>query len=156
MSAIESALLAIPDEELPASVREIHDGMRLCSSFMVRTVNNLCDVRQLEEGKMEFHNCPLELDNLLAKTQAMLASSVKQGVEFKYTADVCGKNVVMGDFYRIQQVCLLVLSVQSLRFLLSSTSLRFAITVTSGVDQYYKQRHQVLLHWLDNVIRSLG
>ena len=48
LGAIDSALLALPDEQPEANV-ELLKGMKLCTGFMSSIMNNLLDVRQMEE-----------------------------------------------------------------------------------------------------------
>lgn len=54
LGAIDSALIAMPDD-LPASAKSLVAGMQICSSFMSSIMNNLLDVRAMEEGKMQLH-----------------------------------------------------------------------------------------------------
>ncbi|CAB9506982.1 Sensor protein kinase WalK (Fragment) [Seminavis robusta] len=104
LSAIESALLVMPFDD-PVEIKELTQGMKSCTGFMGRILNNLCDVRQLEEGKMEFYSCPFELNQVIMETHSMLAPKVPKGVDFKYVVDVDpNKNTVSGDFHRILQV----------------------------------------------------
>lgn len=52
LGAIDSALNAMPDE-LPEAARSLISGMQLCTGFMSSIMNNLLDVRKMEEGKMK-------------------------------------------------------------------------------------------------------
>lgn len=51
LGAIDSALNAMPDD-LPDSALTLVAGMQLCCSFMSSIMNNLLDVRKMEEGKV--------------------------------------------------------------------------------------------------------
>jgi len=51
LGAIDSALRAMPDD-LPEAAKDLVSGMQLCSGFMSSIMNNLLDVRKMEEGKM--------------------------------------------------------------------------------------------------------
>ena len=55
LGAIDSALLAMP-EELPEDARTLIAGMKICTTFMSTIMNNLLDVRAMEEGKMKLHS----------------------------------------------------------------------------------------------------
>jgi two-component system, sensor histidine kinase len=103
LSAIDSALNAMPDD-LPSSVKSLITGMRLCIGFMSAIMNNLLDVRKMEEGKMTLNFVPMSLESLIAGVHKMLLPSVKPGVKFTTTVDVGGRDWVLGDQHRIQQV----------------------------------------------------
>lgn len=81
--------------------------MRLCSAFMSNIMNNLLDVRKMEEGKMVLKNVPMSLKALLCGVYSMLKSSVKPGVDFRMVCNVeDGRDWVLGDHHRMQQVFL--------------------------------------------------
>jgi nitrogen-specific signal transduction histidine kinase/CheY-like chemotaxis protein len=103
LCAIDSALLAMPDD-LPSDARDLLDGMELCSTFMSSIMNNLLDVRKLEEGELTLKRSSLSIDQLLAGLHSMLLPSIKKGVEFSYQTNTNGRNWVMGDVHRLQQV----------------------------------------------------
>ena len=52
LHAIDIALSVMPPILDPA-VRELVDSMTMCTTFMSSIMNNLLDVRKMEEGKME-------------------------------------------------------------------------------------------------------
>jgi len=52
LHAIDIALSVMPPILDPA-VRELVDSMTMCTNFMSSIMNNLLDVRKMEEGKME-------------------------------------------------------------------------------------------------------
>lgn len=105
LSALDSALSSITADDLPENTRELLDGMHLCSSFMSSIMNNLLDVRKIEEGKMRIRARPLSLRKLVEDAHKMNKSSVRPGVEFLLDIDLPpGRNWVSGDEHRIQQV----------------------------------------------------
>jgi CheY-like chemotaxis protein len=103
LGAIDSALTAMPDD-LPPSAASLVNAMQLCTGFMSSIMNNLLDVRKMEEGKMTLHSVPLSLEALLDSVHKMLLPSVRPGVEFLTRCDTKGKDWVLGDAHRIQQV----------------------------------------------------
>lgn len=103
LSAIDSALNSMPDD-LPESALSLIDGMQLCTSFMSSVMNNLLDVRKMEEGMLKLTRSPLSLSNLLSNVHKMLLPSVKPGVEFNLRFDTKGCDWVLGDAHRLQQV----------------------------------------------------
>lgn len=68
-------------------------------------MNNLLDVRKIEEGKMRIRAKPLSLSNLLDNTHTMMKFSVRPGVKFSTVKHLPpSKTWVLGDEHRIQQV----------------------------------------------------
>lgn len=103
LGAIDSALNAMPDG-LPESARTLISGMQLCSGFMSSIMNNLLDVRKMEEGKMTLTRSPISLKKVLHNVHKMLLPSVRPGVKFLKVCNTKGKDWVLGDAHRIQQV----------------------------------------------------
>jgi CheY-like chemotaxis protein/two-component sensor histidine kinase len=103
LGAIDSALNAMPDD-LPQSAKDLVQGMQLCSGFMSSIMNNLLDVRKMEEGKMKLNSVPMSLAALVDSVHAMLLPSVRPGVDFRKKCRIEGKDWVLGDPHRIQQV----------------------------------------------------
>jgi CheY-like chemotaxis protein len=71
---------------------------------MSSIMNNLLDVRKMEEGKMKLHSRPISLESVLDGVYRMLLPSVRAGVKFFKTVKTQGKDWVLGDAHRIQQV----------------------------------------------------
>lgn len=103
LSAIDCALGTMPDN-LPTSAKNLVSGMQLCTSFMSSIMNNLLDVRKMEEGKMTLNVAPMSISSLLEGVHKMLLPSVKSGVAFTMTVNVGDKEWALGDEHRIQQV----------------------------------------------------
>lgn len=103
LSAIDGALSAMPDD-LPDSARSLVTGMKLCSRFMSSTMNNLLDVRKMEEGNMKLTNAPMSLRALLSGVHGMLLPSIKPGVKFNAECHTAGRDWVIGDEHRMQQM----------------------------------------------------
>jgi len=103
LQAISCALESMPDN-LPADAHELVSGMQLCSDFMSSIMNNLLDVRKIEEGKMVLHSDSLSLASLLQDVCKMTLPSVRSGVELKVLTETKGQDCVYGDIHRLQQV----------------------------------------------------
>ena len=103
LSAIDSALNSMP-EDLPETAKSLIAGMQLCTSFMSSVMNNLLDVRKMEEGMLTLTKSPLSLSNILSNVHKMLLPSVKPGVDFTAQSDTNGRDWVYGDEHRLQQV----------------------------------------------------
>merc|ERR1712083_103782 len=103
MGAIDSALNSMPDG-LSDTTRTLVDAMQLCTSFMSSVMNNLLDVRKMEEGKMALILKPISLESIVLGVHKMLKPSVRPGVKFVTKIDVREKGWVLGDIHRIQQV----------------------------------------------------
>lgn len=109
LHAIDSALIAMP-EKLPENVQSLVCGMRQSTKFMSSIMNNLLDVRKMEEGKMRLEIKPVSIKKLLQNVYSMLAPSVKEGVDFQKLVNVRNNDWVKGDAHRIEQVMTNVVS----------------------------------------------
>lgn len=109
LGAIDSALAAMPDD-LPESAQSFVSGMQLCTAFMASIMNNLLDVRKMEEGKLQLGRAPTSIWKLLHNVHKMLSPSVRPGVDFRKLINVKGKDWVLGDAHRIEQVLTNVVS----------------------------------------------
>ena len=68
-------------------------------------MNNLLDIRKLEEGKMRIRSRPLSLSHLVDDVHKMMKSSVRPSVKFQIRKDIPScKTWVLGDEHRIQQI----------------------------------------------------
>ena len=103
LHAVDSALTLMP-EDLPPDARSLVNAMRECTSFMSSIMNNLLDVRKMEEGKMILNRVPLSLSALLKSVYNMLHASVRPGVKMITVCETDDKDWVLGDSHRIQQV----------------------------------------------------
>jgi len=106
LGAIDSALQAMPDEGMPEAAEELLAGMKLCSSFMSGVMNNLLDVRQMEEGKVTLHRMPIQLETIAEELHRMFLPSVHPSVQFRFKSNIKDNEPkwVTGDLHRIQQV----------------------------------------------------
>ena len=103
LHAIDSALKLMPDALSPDAQNLVH-AMNECTSFMSSIMNNLLDVRKMEEGKMILNKQPLSLKALLERVFNMLLASVRPGVKMVIVCETGEKDWVLGDSHRIQQV----------------------------------------------------
>jgi len=103
LSAMDCALASMPDN-LPSETQELVSGMQLCSSFMSNIMNNLLDVRKIEEGKMVLRSDPLSLESLVRDVQKMNVAAVRPGVELNVLVECQDRDCVLGDIHRIQQI----------------------------------------------------
>jgi signal transduction histidine kinase/CheY-like chemotaxis protein len=103
MSAIDSALALMP-EDLSEDAKELVGGMQLCTTFMSSVMNNLLDVRKIEEGKMILRMDPLSLKDLVGDVYKMVQPAVHPGVDFLVVAHTDGRDLVLGDVHRLQQI----------------------------------------------------
>jgi len=104
LHAIDSALISMPQTGMPEEAQSLVDAMKLCTGFMSSIMNNLLDVRKMEEGKMTLSLAPINLQQLMKSVYKMLLPSVRPGVAFHIQYGIEGKNWVLGDAHRIQQV----------------------------------------------------
>jgi len=103
LHAIDSALNSMPDG-LPDVAQGLVDAMQLCTGFMSSIMNNLLDVRKMEEGKMTLTSAPISLEATLNSVHKMLLPSVRPSVAFESYCKTGEKGWVLGDSHRIQQV----------------------------------------------------
>jgi len=106
LSAMDSALKALTDDEMSPSAKELIDGMRICASFMASIMNNLLDVRKMEEGQLTLKRMPLNMDELVENVHRMFLPNVRSGVKFSWRSDFLSKDQrwVIGDSHRLQQI----------------------------------------------------
>lgn len=106
IGAIDSALATMPRDLATNALeaKELLDSIQKCTTFMSQIMNNLLDVRQMEEGQIALHPSPIDLEQLLTEVHTMLLPSVRGGVEFRCVVDMAERNWVVGDAYRLQQV----------------------------------------------------
>ena len=103
LHAIDSALNSMPTG-LSNEAQSLVDSMQMCTVFMSSIMNNLLDVRKMEEGKMILSSSPLSLKSLLEAVSKMLAPSVRPGVDFITECSIGNNTWVLGDSHRIQQI----------------------------------------------------
>lgn len=104
LSSVISALSLFPTN-LGKEVGALHDGMKLCCSFMQTILNNLLDSRQLAEGKMDLKSQPVSISEVLRKVQVMFTPHVHTGVQLLVeTANTDDCDYCLGDSHRIQQI----------------------------------------------------
>jgi PAS domain S-box-containing protein len=104
LHAIDSALQLMSQSLSAAQSTELVNSMTLCASFMSSIMNNLLDVRKMEEGKMVLIEMPLSLTELVEGVRTMLLPSVRPGVALVTHCDLVDREWVLGDSHRIQQV----------------------------------------------------
>ncbi|KAL3927553.1 MAG: hypothetical protein SGBAC_013040 [Bacillariaceae sp.] len=104
LHAIDSALTLMSDMPLMAESSELVTSMTQCASFMSSIMNNLLDVRKMEEGKVVLNKMPFSLKGLIERVRTMLLPSCRSGVTFLTHCNLGGKDWYMGDSHRIQQV----------------------------------------------------
>jgi len=109
LGAIDSALAAMPDK-IPENIQSLVSGMQLCTKFMKSIMDNLLDVRKMEEGKMRLGKGPVSINKMLDDVHKMLSPSIRPGVEFRKVINVKGNDWVTGDAHRIEQVMTNVIS----------------------------------------------
>jgi len=104
LHAIDSALNCMPDG-LPGTAQTLVDAMKLCTGFMSSIMNNLLDVRKMEEGKMVLNAQPTSVRKIVDNVRQMLLPSVKGDVEFTTKCLITDReNWVLADAHRIQQI----------------------------------------------------
>jgi CheY-like chemotaxis protein len=80
----------------------------------------------MEEGKMTLSKSPISLKKILYNVHKMLLPSARPGVRFEKRCDTKGKDFVLGDSHRIQQVMTNVVT-NAIKYTLSGS-----ITLTMG------------------------
>ena len=103
LSAIDCALLLMPDD-VPMETKELIHGMTLCSTFMSSIMNNLLDVRKMEEGKLVMRREPFSLSKLVANIHAMTLPTMNLNVRLIQIVETENRDWVLGDIHRLEQV----------------------------------------------------
>ena len=103
LSAIDCALLAMPDN-LPTEAKELIFAMKLCSTFMSSIMNNLLDVRKMEEGQLALRYEPFSLSKLVEHIHTMALPTMKPNVQLIHIAETENRDWVLGDVHRLEQI----------------------------------------------------
>lgn len=132
---MDSALKAMPDEDVSGPAKELITGMRICASFMSSIMNNLLDVRKMEEGKLTLNRAPMRLDHLVESLHRMFLPNVKKGVAFTWRNDIDTRERkwVLGDNHRLQQVLTNVIT-NALKYTTAGS-----VTLSVGWEDTYEQ-----------------
>ena len=104
LGAIDSAIRSFPEEDQSEEAKSLLHGMQLSCQFMSSIMNNLLDVRKMEEGRMLLNSVPMSLSEMVRNVHQMLSPSVRTGVDFSVRCETRGRDWVMGDSHRLQQV----------------------------------------------------
>ena len=108
LHAIDIALSIMPVdlEAIDQEAFELVQSMKLCTSFMSTIMNNLLDVRKMEEGKMILHFKNTSISEVIWNVEKMLRPSVRPDVQLvtKLTGLTEENNWVMADAHRLQQI----------------------------------------------------
>jgi signal transduction histidine kinase len=91
-------------EEMSEGAQSLVNAMKLCTGFMSSIMNNLLDVRKMEEGKMVLKSTPIFLKDLMNSVHKMLKPSVRPAVKFINASITGGPEWALGDSHRMQQV----------------------------------------------------
>lgn len=102
--AIDCALQTLPTEHLVDETRDAIVGMQLCCTFMSSIMNNLLDVRKMEEGKLILNADPFSLHQLVGDSRRMALPTMNPGVELHVETSNDDSKWVIGDEPRIQQI----------------------------------------------------
>jgi signal transduction histidine kinase len=70
-------LLTVLPEDLPPDARSLVNAMRECTNFMSSIMNNLLDVRKMEEGKMILNRVEIFLRRILTWSFDPIITSYK-------------------------------------------------------------------------------
>ena len=103
LSAIDSALTSLPCND-PEESEELLASMKLCSTFMTTIMNNLLDVRKLEEGKLVLHADPISLQRVVMDIGKMARPTLRPNVELFVQHNIGKNDWVLGDLSRINQI----------------------------------------------------
>ena len=99
LHAIDIALSIMPST-LDNDSASLVQSMKLCTSFMSSIMNNLLDVRKMEEGKMTLNNHPTDVLKALNNVRDMLMPSVKMGVVMSLDFKPSTHRWILADSHR--------------------------------------------------------
>jgi two-component system, sensor histidine kinase len=89
---------------LPDDAKDLIHSMQLCSTFMSSIMNNLLDVRKMEEGKLEIRCEPFSLSKLVSNIYTMALPTGNPNVELLVETKTEGRDWVLGDIHRLEQI----------------------------------------------------
>lgn len=133
LSAIDSALESFTCADLPYDLREAFTGMKTCSSFMTSIMNNLLDVRDMEVGKLALRTEPLSLKQIAENTRQITQANSSGDLELRVNVQTDGRDWVVGDEQRIQQVLINI--------------------VCNAIKRTKRGFVEVVVDWVDDTVR---
>ena len=111
LNAIVGFSHSLEKEELPNSAREDVKYILSASDNLLDIVNSILDISKIEANKLEIVNTQYDinevLDDLVALTKARLG---EKPIEFKTSFDASLPKVLYGDYVRLKQICLNLLT----------------------------------------------
>jgi signal transduction histidine kinase len=93
LAVIDSALSTMPTldhgrTQVQDEIQELHQSIQQCTTFMTQVMNNVLDIRQLEEqGQLKLHVTTLDVEQLLREVHAMLLPIVRDQVQLECAID---------------------------------------------------------------------
>lgn len=111
LNAIVGFSHSLEKEELPNSAKEDVKYILSASDNLLDIVNSILDISKIEANKLEIVNTQYDineaLDDLVALTKARLG---EKPIEFKTSFDASLPKVLYGDYVRLKQICLNLLT----------------------------------------------
>ena len=111
LNAIVGFSHSLEKEELPNSAKEDVKYILSASDNLLDIVNSILDISKIEANKLEIVNTQYDinevLNDLCALTKARLG---EKPIEFKTNFDASLPKVLFGDYVRLKQICLNLLT----------------------------------------------
>ena len=111
LNAIVGFSHSLEKEELPNTAKEDVKYILSASDNLLDIVNSILDISKIEANKLEIVNTQYDinevLDDLVALTKARLG---EKPIEFKTSFDASLPKVLYGDYVRLKQICLNLLT----------------------------------------------
>lgn len=99
--------IAASHVEDPVKVKDCLDKIHISSSHLLSLINSILDMSKIEKGKLELHDEPFHLGELMEQISSIIRSGASEknlNIEFKTVGIV--HEVLRGDVKRIRQVLL--------------------------------------------------
>ena len=136
LNGIIGSLELLQDKRLPPSKqKQFMETARESADFLLILLNNILDLSKIEADKIEMEKVAFMPGILLSQLHTMFITQTKaKGLQLKLTADETVPEILIGDEFRLTQICTNLLS-NAIKFT-QEGSVSMSLTCKAGGDRY--------------------
>ena len=102
--------LALLDTDNPELVKEYLEDIKTSGNYLLALINNLLEMRKIENGKLEIVNTPVNIKKLLSDVETIIDSQIKQKNQTLRISAEIKDELVLCDRLRLNQVLMNLIS----------------------------------------------